>query len=58
MDEEINNKVAAVQHNEDLGHCVGSLITKVRGWVSSAWTGYKPCLGLVPYKSRNLGGFK
>ena len=54
MDEEINNKVAAVQHNEDRGHCVGLLITKV----SSAWTGYKPCFGLVPDKPRNLGGFK
>ena len=54
MDEEFNNKVAAVQHNEDRGHCVGLLITKV----SLAWTGYKPCFWLVPDKSRNLGGFK
>ena len=58
MDEEFNNKVGAVQHNEDHGLCVGLLITKVWGWVSSAWKGYEPCLGLVPDKSRNLGGFK
>ena len=26
MDEEFDNKVGAVQHNEDYGHCVGLLI--------------------------------
>lgn len=58
MDEEFNNKVGAVQHNEDHGLCVGLLITKVWGWVSSVWKGYEQGLARTDSRRHSVASTK